>query len=72
MRVAIDSHVLLPVSRGSVSVTACRDPDDNEVLETAVLGGAALVVTGDRDLRVLRSFQGIRIAAPGQWLSESG
>jgi len=40
--------VLVPIT-GHVAV--CRDPDDNVVLETAIAGGAAYVVTRDDDLK---------------------
>jgi putative PIN family toxin of toxin-antitoxin system len=37
-----------PVDR----IRACRDPDDDRVLEVAVAGEADYIVTGDRDLLV--------------------
>ncbi len=41
-----------------------RDPDDNRILECAVAGRADLIVSGDRDLRDLRAYEGIAIVAP--------
>jgi putative PIN family toxin of toxin-antitoxin system len=32
-------------------IRVCRDPDDNVVIETAIDGGAAYIVTGDDDLK---------------------
>ena len=46
----------------------CRDPDDDIVLATAVAGRADLVITGDDDLLVLKTFGGIRIFSPRQIL----
>jgi len=46
----------------------CRDPDDDIVLATAVSAGADLVVTGDQDLLVLESHEGIRIISPRRFL----
>jgi putative PIN family toxin of toxin-antitoxin system len=46
----------------------CRDPADDIVLATAVAGRADLVVTGDDDLLVLKTFNGIRILSPRQVL----
>ena len=45
-------------------ITICRDPEDNKVLEAAVAGNADVIVTGDKDLLVLKSFQGIPIVTP--------
>ena len=41
-----------------------RDPMDNIVLECAVAGEAAYIVTGDEDLLDLHSFQSITICTP--------
>ena len=46
----------------------CRDADDDVVLATALTGRADLLVTGDDDLLVLKSFRGIRILSPRQVL----
>jgi putative PIN family toxin of toxin-antitoxin system len=42
----------------------CRDPKDDHVLELAIVGQAALVVTGDRDLLILDPFGSIRVVSP--------
>lgn len=47
---------------------ACRDPDDDMVLETAVKGKAGCIVTGDKDLLVLDPFGDVRIVAPAAFL----
>jgi predicted nucleic acid-binding protein len=39
------------------------------VLETAVNAGAQLLVTGDKDLLILKSFQSIAIVTPAEYLS---
>jgi putative PIN family toxin of toxin-antitoxin system len=41
-----------------------EDEPDNRVLECAVAGKASLIVSGDLDLRRLKSFQGIAIVRP--------
>jgi hypothetical protein len=53
----------------SGSVTVCRDPDDNKLLETAVAGRADCLVTGDQDLLVLNPFRGIPILTPARFLT---
>ena len=50
------------------TVTICRDPRDNKILETALDGNAQFIVTGDPDLLVLKQFQGIRILDPRGFL----
>ena len=45
----------------------CRDPDDNEVLGAAATGAAEVIVTGDRDLLELSTFEDIRILRLAQY-----
>ena len=37
------------------------DPSDNWVLETALLGEADIIVSGDKHLLTLGSYEGVRI-----------
>ncbi len=46
-----------------------RDADDDVVLATAVGANATVIVTGDLDLLVLRSYSGIDIVTPRDFLS---
>ncbi len=46
----------------------CRDADDDAILATAVAARADLLVTGDKDLLVLGSYNGIPIVTPDQCL----
>lgn len=57
------------VRLGSITIDACRDPDDNRVLETAVLGGADTIVSGDKDLLVLGEYDDIAILRPSEWIA---
>jgi putative PIN family toxin of toxin-antitoxin system len=46
------------------------DPDDDKVLECAVLGSATHIVTGDRrHLLPLGSYQGVRIVTSAEFLA---
>lgn len=58
-----------------VSITGaklgCRDPDDDKFLETALLGEADLLVTGDRDLLAMSPYRGIPILTPAESLALS-
>ena len=47
----------------------CRDPDDDAVLACALAAGAELIVSGDKDLLVLQSFEGIPILTAAQALA---
>lgn len=50
----------------------CRDPDDDIVLASALAGNCRCLVTGDKDLLVLGSFQEIAIVTPTDfWKYES-
>ncbi|MFZ0888836.1 MAG: putative toxin-antitoxin system toxin component, PIN family [Candidatus Binataceae bacterium] len=44
-------------------LSVLRDQADNRILECAVAGHAALIVTGDREMLRLRTFQGIAIVS---------
>lgn len=46
----------------------CRDPDDDMFLETALIGDADCLVTGDGDLREMTPHQGIPILTPAIFL----
>ncbi len=42
-------------------IKLCRDPSDNKFLEAAKTGQAEYIVTGDKDLLVMRKHRGIKI-----------
>jgi uncharacterized protein len=45
-------------------INICRDPDDDNIIACAVEAKADYLVTGDKDLLVLKSHQGIKIVTP--------
>jgi putative PIN family toxin of toxin-antitoxin system len=51
------------------SISVCRDPKDNMVLELAVSGEADVIVTGDTDLLVLNPFRNVLILNPRDFLT---
>jgi putative PIN family toxin of toxin-antitoxin system len=54
---------------GSLRVNAvAEDPDDNKYIEAAVEGLALFIVSGDRHLLSLKSYQDIRIVTPRVFL----
>ena len=52
------------VSSVPLAVEVCRDPDDVKILGLAVAANADYIVTGDKDLLVLKKFQGVPIVTP--------
>ena len=42
----------------------CRDPDDDKVLALALAAKVEFIVSGDKDLLSLSSFEGVRIVTP--------
>jgi predicted nucleic acid-binding protein len=54
-------HLAEPVS---------RDPDDDKFLACALAASAPVVVSGDRDLQTLGSWQGVRVLSPRAFADE--
>lgn len=48
----------------SLPAPACRDADDDNVLATAITGKCEYIITGDKDLLVLKTFNDIDIINP--------
>jgi putative PIN family toxin of toxin-antitoxin system len=48
----------------------CRDPNDDMVFECAVMTGAEVVVSGDKDLLAVGTYEGIRVLTPREFLNE--
>lgn len=46
----------------------CRDPNDDMVFECAVLAGACVIVSGDKDLLAVETYEGIRVLTPREFL----
>lgn len=47
-----------------LAVGVCRDPDDDQILGTAIAGNAACIITGDKDLLALGKFEIVDILLP--------
>jgi len=52
------------VSSVPLAAEVCRDPDDAKILGLAVAANADYIVTGDKDLLVLKKSQGVPIVTP--------
>lgn len=55
--------------RPTLQVSACRDPDDNRILEAALAGAADFIVSGDADLLSMSAFRGIPIVSVTDFLA---
>lgn len=50
----------------------CRDPVDDNILAAAMSGKCDCIITGDKDLLVLKTYEGIDIFSPREFIeSES-
>ncbi|MDD9952742.1 MAG: putative toxin-antitoxin system toxin component, PIN family [Candidatus Woesearchaeota archaeon] len=49
-------------------LTVVDDPDDNIILESAVVAKADVLITGDDDLLRIKNYDGIRIMKPAAFL----
>lgn len=45
----------------------CRDRDDDNILAAAMTGAADCIISGDKDLLVLKKFHGIAIISPAEF-----
>jgi putative PIN family toxin of toxin-antitoxin system len=60
------SHMEI-VSPITLDKLICRDADDDNILAAAVAGNCECIITGDKDLLVLKQFQGIDILSPSNF-----
>jgi uncharacterized protein len=51
-----------------LATRVCRDADDDVVLATAAVAEATMIVSGDKDLLVIRRYSGIDIVSPREFL----
>lgn len=57
------------VSPAPLDKAVCRDADDDNILAAAAAGNCECIITGDKDLLVLKQFRGIVILSPGEFQS---
>lgn len=60
---------LAEIIRVTNRVTVCKHEADNRVLECAFCGKADYIITGDKDLLGLKSFEGIKIIKAAGFLN---
>jgi uncharacterized protein len=60
------------VSPSRLPEPACRDREDDTILATALAGRCTAIVSGDKELRDLQTYQGVMILSPSEfWEFES-
>ena len=63
--IALNAHIVEPKSR---LVVVSADPDDNKVIECAVSGQAAYIISGDKDILDLKKYQQVEMLSPAAFL----
>ena len=58
------------VEPAHVDPKVCRDPDDVKFLECALAGNSKYLVSGDKDLLVIKNFRGVTIFTPREFVDE--
>jgi uncharacterized protein len=72
IRAIVDDEILPffeVVDVKEVVTGACRDPFDDQFLSLALNSGAAYIVTGDKDLLDLKTYRGVGIVTPQEFLA---
>ena len=57
-------EIVVPVE---LEMPVCRDPDDDMVLGTALAGRVKCIITGDKDLLVIKEFHEVDIIRPAEF-----
>jgi len=71
----VDEFVVVARERAEVVTPAHQieaipdDPSDNRLLEAAIAGGADYVVSGDRHLLDLKTYEGVQIVTPARFVA---
>jgi len=60
------------VPPAEVAAGVCRDPKDDQFLDVAVSGGARYIVSGDKDLQALDTYQRVKVLSPREFIELMG
>jgi putative PIN family toxin of toxin-antitoxin system len=52
----------------SSKITVCRDPDDDKFISCAIDGQCHYIISGDKDLLVLKEYQNVQIVTVANFL----
>lgn len=56
------------VGLGNHTISVCRDRDDDKFIETAIAGNCQYIVSGDKDLLDIKTYQAVQIVQPATFL----
>jgi len=59
---------LIEIVQPDKIIKVCRDYNDNRVLEAAAAGKCDFIVTGDKDLLILKKYKTVRILTPAEFI----
>jgi putative PIN family toxin of toxin-antitoxin system len=57
------------VAPANLERQVCRDPDDDNILAAALGGKCDCIITGDKDLLVLKAYEDINILSPRDFIT---
>jgi len=60
------------VPPAGIAAGVCRDPKDDQFLDAAVSGGAQYIVSGDKDLQALDTYQQVKVLSPREFIELMG
>ncbi len=63
-------HVLFTATTPNLDIVE-KDPDDNKFIECAVELNSKFIISGDKALREIGDYMGIKIQSPKQFLDEN-
>lgn len=58
------------VYQGKVAVDISRDPEDNMLFSCALESGVDFIVSGDKDVLVVKNFRGTQVLTPKEFLQQ--
>lgn len=60
------------VPPAGVPAGVCRDPKDDQFLDAALSGSARYIVSGDKDLQALDTYQQVKVLSPREFVELMG
>ena len=65
--ITIHSELFLPQS---LPAPVSRDPDDDKFIALAIAANCKIIISGDKDLLVVRRYDGVEIIKPGDFVKQ--